>query len=394
MLDAVRVGLLATGDGDCDLREDQQCGYHAGFVTRAAGLVRAEIRAWLFVDQALEIVRIPRRRLRLCRRAYGGNLRGGDRGRRVAPAGALVGDDCRDLSVGQLIAERRHRIVERRVLDRDRALRAVQYDPDRDLGIVQQPLGTSERRIRAGHAEPCRLVTGRASGEQFGAVGSGSRTAGRDRSAGNDGLGRVEEHDAGRLVGGDRVSVGVAAVSAATGGESDQGGACREGRERSDVKVDASAVHRLKISWSLLSDQVGEGDPDVGAGRGVGAIAAGGGAGELGVGDGEGAVEDAGAGSGDDEGEVCTGIRGFTGDTAGVDGLAGGVGEGEGAGEVLAELGEGHGDRQRRWGDDVGIGERVCEGCRAGVGGVVEGLVEAGDGGTGAGGEGEDRGEG
>src|SRR6185437_15402764 len=257
--------------------------YHAGLVTRGRGLVpelanhgsvayrapygdprarkdgAGEPAPYLFMDQTLEVGGIPRRGLRFGCRADRRHLLGGDLGSGVTPAGALVGDDRRDLGVGQLVAEGGHRVVELGVLDRDVALEAVEHYADRHFGVVEQPFGSCERRIRAGNAESGRLVTGSTSGEQLCAVGRRRSTAGGDRSAGNDGLGRVEVHAAGRLVGGDRGAVRVAAVGTATGGESDKRGAGREGRE----STDASGGHRLKISRSLLSDQVGEGDLDV-----------------------------------------------------------------------------------------------------------------------------------
>src|SRR6185312_6543287 len=90
-------------------------------------------------------------------------------------------------------------------------------------------LSSHSEPASGGYAESRRLVTGSASGEQLSAVGRGCCTAGRDRSARNDGLGRVEVHDAGRLIGSDRSAVRVAAVGTATGGESDKRGAGREG---------------------------------------------------------------------------------------------------------------------------------------------------------------------
>lgn len=340
------------------------------------------------MDQTLEIGGVPGRRLRLCGRADRRHLFGGDLGRRITPAGALVADDRRDLGVGQLVAEGRHRVVELGVLDRDVTLDAVEHYADRHFRVVEQPFGAGQRRIRAGNAESGRLVTGSASSEQLSAVGRRCCTAGRDGSPGNDGLGRVEVHDAGRLVGGDRGAVRVAAVSTATGGESDKRGAGREGRE----STDASGGHRLKISRSLLSDQVGEGDLDVtgcGAGGRI-AVAAIGKAREVAVArDREGAVEGAGAWGWDDQGKVGTEVGGLAGETACVQLLpCRRVGQGERAAEGLAELGGGHGEA-----DDWRRGQRVgrevqaaLERCGAGVRGVVERLVETGDRLAGAGG--------
>jgi len=203
-------------------------------------------------------------------------------------------------------------------------------------------------------------VAGSASREELSAVGRSGRTAGSggDSSAGDDRLGRIEVHDAGGLIGRDRSAISVAAVGATAGGECSAG---REGRE----SIDTSGGHRMKICRTLVSHQVGERDFDVAAVAGGVAVAAGDGSGELGVGDSEGAVKRTRAWCRDDESEVCTSIRRFTGDTARIDRPAGGgIGEEEGAREVLTELGQGHGEAKRgRRRGEVGVGDRVLE-CR------------------------------